>query len=47
MEDVPIEVLQQAVNREMRLHKALGNPVVGMEDDKIVWTQPEDIVIDD
>ena len=45
--DIPMEVLQEAVNREMRIHKALGNPIVGMEDGKIVWTQPEDIVIDD
>jgi len=41
------ELFQQAVNRELRIHKALGNPIVGIEGGEIVWTQPEDIVIDD
>lgn len=45
--EIPIAVLQAAVNRELRIHKALGNPIVGIEGGEIVWTQPEDIVIED
>ena len=30
-----------------RLHKALGNPMATWQDGRVVWVQPEDIVVDD
>jgi hypothetical protein len=38
-------ILQAAVQRELLIHKRLGNPIVIWKDGKIVIVPPEDIVI--
>jgi hypothetical protein len=40
-------VLQKAVRRALRIHKALKNPVVVWRDGQVVWIQPEDIPVDE
>jgi hypothetical protein len=41
------EALQQAVKEALLQHKRADNPVASCKDGKIVWIQPEDIVVDD
>ena len=40
------EALKEAARDARRLHKALGNPMATWKDGRVVWIQPEDIVID-
>lgn len=39
------EIIQSAINDAMLKHKQAGNPVCGLKDGKIIWIQPQDIVI--
>lgn len=39
--------LGRAVRDALRRHKALRNPVATWRDGKVVWLQPEDIVIEE
>ncbi len=41
------EALREAARDARRLHKALGNPMATWIDGRVVWVQPEDIVVDD
>ena len=38
---------QRAVRRELRIHKALGNPIVIERDGQIVTIPPEEIQVED
>jgi len=40
------EALQGAVREALYQHKKAGNPVVSWQDGKIVWIQPEDIIVE-
>lgn len=40
------EALKEAARDARRLHKALGNPMATWIDGRIVWVQPEAIVVD-
>jgi hypothetical protein len=40
------EALRQAARDARRFHKAIGNPMATWRDGKVVWVQPEDIVVD-
>jgi hypothetical protein len=40
------EALLEAAKDARRFHKAIGNPIATWEDGKVVWIQPEDIVVD-
>ena len=40
------EALKEAARDARRLHKALGNPMATWKDGRVVWIQPEDIVVD-
>lgn len=37
--------LQKAVQQALLEHKKAGNPVASWHDGKIVWIQPEDILV--
>lgn len=39
------KIIQSAINEALLMHKRMGNPVCEMRDGKIVWIQPEDIII--
>ena len=39
--------LKEAARHARRFHKALGNPMATWVDGRVVWVQPEDIVVDD
>jgi hypothetical protein len=39
--------IKRGVRNALRMHKLLGNPVCEWRDGKVVWIQPEDIVIPD
>ena len=41
------EALKDAARDARRLHKALGNPMATRVDGRVVWIQPDDIVVDD
>ncbi len=41
------KLFQKAVRRELRIHKALGNPIVTMRGGKIVTVPPDQIQVDD
>lgn len=41
------KVLRHAVREALLMHKRADNPVAVWRDDKVVWLQPEDILIDD
>ncbi len=41
------EALQKAVREALLQHKKAGNPVVSWEEGKIVWIQPEDIIVEE
>ncbi len=41
------EALQKAVKETLLHHKKAGNPIVSWEDGKIVWIQPDDIIVED
>ena len=41
------EALKEAARDARRFHKALGNPMATWVDGRVVWVQPEDIVVDD
>jgi len=41
------EALREATRDARRFHKALGNPMATWQDGRVVWVQPEDIVVDD
>jgi hypothetical protein len=45
--DVPriLAALKKAVQEALRDHKLAGNPVAIWQDGRVVWIQPEDIVI--
>ena len=38
--------LREAAQDARRLHKAIGNPMATWREGKVVWVQPEDIVVD-
>jgi hypothetical protein len=40
------EALLEAARDARRFHKAIGNPMATWRDGKVVWVQPEDIVVD-
>ena len=40
------EALREAARDARRFHKAIGNPMATWLDGKVVWVQPEDIVVD-
>ncbi len=40
-------LFQKAVRRELRIHKALGNPIVTQRDGRIVTVPPDQIQVDD
>ncbi len=40
------EALREAARDARRFHKAIGNPMATWRDGKVVWVQPEDIVVD-
>jgi predicted ABC-type ATPase len=40
------QALRDAARDARRFHKAIGNPMATWEDGKVVWVQPEDIVVD-
>ena len=37
------EAVKQAAQKEVLQHKLAGNPIVGMQDGKMVWMNPEEI----
>lgn len=37
--------IKRGVREAVRIHKLLGNPVATWRDGKVVWIQPEDIVL--
>ena len=41
------KILQSAINQALLKHKQAGNPVCTLEDGKVIWIQPEDIIISD
>jgi hypothetical protein len=41
------EALKEAARDARRFHKAIGNPMATWADGRVVWVQPEDIVVDD
>ena len=41
------EALKEAARDARRFHKAIGNPMATWRDGKVVWVQPEDIVVDE
>jgi hypothetical protein len=41
------EALREAARDARRFHKAMGHPMATWIDGKVVWVQPDDIVIDD
>jgi hypothetical protein len=41
------EALEEAARDARRFHKALGNPMATWADGRVVWVQPDDIVVDD
>ena len=41
------EALRQSAQDARRLHKALGQPIAEWRNGKVVWIEPEDIVIYD
>lgn len=40
------EALREAARDARRFHKAIGNPMATWRDGKVVWVQPDDIVVD-
>jgi hypothetical protein len=40
------EALREAARDARRFHKAIGNPMATWHDGRVVWVQPEDIVVD-
>ena len=40
------QALREAARDARRFHKAIGNPMATWRDGKVVWVQPEDIVVD-
>ncbi len=41
------KALKEAVKKALLQHKKEGNPVVSWKDGKVVWIQPEDILVED
>jgi hypothetical protein len=41
------EALKEAARDARRFHKGIGNPMATWADGRVVWVQPEDIVVDD
>jgi hypothetical protein len=41
------DALKEAARDARRFHKAIGNPMATWADGRVVWVQPEDIVVDD
>jgi len=41
------KILKTAINDALLMHKQAGNPVCGIKEDKIVWINPKDIIIQD
>ncbi len=39
------QILQKAVNDALLRHKQAGNPVCELQDGKVIWIQPQDIVV--
>ena len=37
------EAVKQAVQKAVLQHKLAGNPIVGMQNGKMVWLKPEEI----
>ena len=48
VEDIPLilAAMRQAVREALLRHKQAGNPVAVWQDGKVVWVQPEDIVVE-
>ena len=45
--DMVLESLREGIAREIRIHKALNNPIAIWRGGKVVWIAPEDIQIDE
>lgn len=41
------DAMQRGINDALLKHKKMGNPVCEWRDGKVVWIQPEDIVINE
>ena len=41
------EALAEAARNALIMHKRLGYPVVGWEKGRVVWIQPEEIVVNE
>lgn len=39
-------IIQTGINEALLKHKQAGNPVCEWKNNKVVWVQPEDIVVD-
>lgn len=39
------DIIQSGINAALLKHKQAGNPVCEWRNDKVVWVQPEDIVV--
>jgi hypothetical protein len=46
-EGAVLKALKTGVQRELKIHKALGNPVTAFRDGKVVVVPPEEIQIDE
>ena len=45
--EIVLEALNQGVCQELKIHKALGNPIAIGRDGKVVWIPADQIQIDD
>jgi len=39
------QILQKVVNDALLRHKQAGNPVCELQDGKVTWIQPQDIIV--
>ena len=42
-----LEALKRGVRQELKIHKALGNPIAEWRDGKVVWIPADQMQIDD
>jgi len=45
--DMVVAALNRGVRQELKIHKALGNPIAVGRDGKVVWIPADQIQIDD
>jgi hypothetical protein len=43
--DLVARALRRAVREALRQHKQAGNPIAAWRDGRVVWIEPEDIVL--